>query len=100
MKTIICGVTAVVALVSSSLAGGIQGRVVDSNGYPRSNVRISVKEFRQSTTTDCNGSYVLKLPDSADGSRVNVLVNGKFAVNCLVPVGQANSTVKVTLIRR
>jgi subtilase family serine protease len=39
------------------------------------------------------------MPSYADGTRVNVYVNGIFAVNCLVPPGNANSTVDVTLIR-
>ncbi len=88
------------ALAGFALAGGIEGRVVDANGDGRINVRISVSGHRQTTTTDSRGYYTLKLPAVADGTRVNVYVNGKLAVNCLIPVGDANSQVDVTLIRK
>jgi len=100
MKKHITAFAATFALAGAALAGGIEGRVVDSNGYARSNVKISVSGHRQTTTTDSRGYYTLKLPTHADGTRVNVYVNGKLAVNCLVPVGDANSTVMVTLIRK
>ena len=88
------------ALVGSSFAGGIQGRVVDVNGNGRGNVTVSVSGHRQKTTTDSNGNYLIKLPASADGTRVNVYVAGKLAVNSLVPVGDQNSTVNVEIIRK
>jgi hypothetical protein len=100
MKKQLSIIAAIIALTGASYAGGIQGRVVDSNGNARSNVKISVSGHRQTTTTDTNGYYTLKLPTHADGTRVNVYVNSKLAVNCLVPVGDANSTVMVTLIRK
>ncbi len=87
------------ALAGVTLAGGIQGRVVSPTGAPLRGVTISVKGYRQTTTTDANGYYVLQMPAEVDGLRVNVYVNGLFAVNCLVPPGKANSTVDVTLIR-
>jgi hypothetical protein len=87
------------ALAGVTMAGGIQGRVVNANGVPLRGVTISVKGYRQTTTTDANGYYVLQMPADADRMRVNVYVNGIFAVNCLVPPGHANSTVEVTLIR-
>jgi carbon monoxide dehydrogenase subunit G len=87
------------ALAGVTFAGGIDGRVVDGNGNPRRGVTISAKGYRQTTTTDANGYYSLKMPSYADGTRVNVYVSGIFAVNCLVPPGNANSTVDVTLIR-
>jgi hypothetical protein len=100
MKKQITIIAAIFALAGAAHAGGIQGRVVDSNGYARSNVKISVSGHRQTTTTDSRGYYTLKLPSYADNTRVNVYVNGKLAVNCLVPAGEANSTVDVTLIRK
>lgn len=100
MKRFSTTLLAFLALAGASLAGGIQGRVVDANGVARSNVKVSVSGHRQTTTTDSNGYYTLKLPTIADGTRVNVYVNGKLAVNCLVPVGDANSTVNVTIIRK
>ena len=87
------------ALAGVTFAGGIQGRVVDGNGAPRRGVTISAKGYRQTTTTDSNGYYSLKMPSYVDGLRVNVYVSGIFAVNCLVPPGENNSTVDVTLIR-
>lgn len=89
----------ILALTGSALAGGIEGRVTDANGVPRRGVTISVKGYRQSTTTDSNGYYSLQMPSYLDDTRVNVYVNGAFAVNCYVPPGNANSTVDVTLIR-
>lgn len=100
MKKHITAIVATLALAGTAFAGGIEGRVTDSNGNARSNVKISVSGHRQTTTTDSRGYYTLKLPTVADGSRVNVYVNGKLAVNCLVPVGDANSTVNVTIIRK
>jgi len=100
MKKLITAIAATAALAGTVLAGGIEGRVTDQNGNPRAGVTISVKGYRQTTTTDSNGYYVLKMPTSADGTRVNVHVNGIFAVNTLVPAGDANSKVMVTLIRR
>lgn len=100
MKLIPTTLLALFALTASSFAGGIQGRVLNQDGVVRSNVKISVKGYRQTTTTDSNGYYTLKMPAGADGSRVNVYVNGNFAVNCLVPVGDVNSTVNVTIIRK
>ena len=88
------------ALAGATFAGGIQGRVVNENGVPRRGVTISVKGYRQTTTTDANGYYTLQMPAEVGGMRVNVYVNGAFAVNCLVPPGNVNSTVVVTLIRR
>lgn len=90
----------VFSLTSIAAAGGIKGRVVDENGYPLRNVVISVKGFRQTTTTDLDGRYTLKMPDDASSTRVNVYVNSRFAVLCLVPEGNADSVVNVTLIRR
>ncbi|MCW1914787.1 carboxypeptidase regulatory-like domain-containing protein [Luteolibacter sp. GHJ8] len=100
MKAYKLGLLASLALAGSSLAGGIQGRILDDNGNPRSGVTVSVKGYRQTTTTDSNGYYTLQLPAQADGTRVNFYVKGTFAVNVLVPVGSANSTVDVTLVRR
>jgi hypothetical protein len=99
MKRIFTTLVTLFAFAGAALAGGIEGRVVDSNGNGRSNIKVSVSGHRQTTTTDSSGYYTLKLPTTADGTRVNVYVNGKLAVNCLVPVGDANSTVIVTLIR-
>jgi hypothetical protein len=100
MKAYKLGLLSSFALAGISLAGGIQGRVVDDNGNPRSGVTISVKGYRQTTTTDSNGYYTLEMPAEANGVRVAVYVKGTFAVNCLVPNGAANSTVDVTLVRR
>ncbi len=100
MKAFPLVIAAAMAMAGAALAGGIQGRVVNENGNPRSGVTISVQGYNQSTTTDSNGYYVLRMPPQVDGARVNVRVNGAFAVNCLVPIGTANSTVLVTLVRR
>jgi len=81
------------------MAGGIQGRVTNENGVPLRGVTLSVKGYRQSVTTDANGYYTLQMPLEVGGLRVNVYVNGIFAVNTLVPQGAVNSTVVVTLIR-
>ena len=81
-------------------AGGIKGRVTDSNGKPRSGVTISIKGHRQTTTTDSNGYYTLNMPIEFDRKRVDVYVNGVYAVNCLVPGKDANSTVTVVLVPR
>ena len=99
MKAYQLGLMLSFALAGASMAGGIQGRVLDDNGNARSGVTISVKGYRQTTTTDAIGYYTLQMPAQADGTRVNVYVKGSFAVNCLVPVGNANSTVDVTLVR-
>lgn len=88
------------AFAGVTLAGGIQGRVVNENGVPLRGVTISVKGYRQTTSTDANGYYTLLMPPEIGGLRVDVRVNGLFAVNCLVPPGDVNSTVIVTLIRR
>lgn len=100
MKALKLTIGVSLALAAISLAGGIEGRVLDENGNPRRGVTISVKGYRQTTTTDTNGFYTLNMPSMAEGTRVNVSVNGIFAVNCLVPQGAANSKVDVTLIRR
>ena len=99
MKAFPLAIAATLALAGFTLAGGIEGRVVDGNDNPRRGVTISAKGYHQSTTTDSNGYYTLQMPSYVDGTRVNVYVNGAFAVNCLVPPGNANSTVDVTLIR-
>lgn len=85
---------------SSSSGGGIQGRVLDGSGGPRRGVKISAKGYRWTTTTDADGYYTLILPANYGGSRMDIYVNGIFAVNCLVPQGAANSKVDVTMIRR
>ncbi len=72
-------------LAAPLFASGIEGNASDSNGNPRANVRISASGYGVSTRTDAYGNYRLELPKSAQGRRVNVYVNGKFAVNCLVP---------------
>jgi len=100
MKTFLTAAAASLAMIGASFAGGIEGRVVDDQGKPRVGVTISVKGHRQTTKTDSLGYYTLLLPPTADNTRVNVHVNGIFAVNCLVPEGNANSTVNVTLVRR
>jgi hypothetical protein len=100
MKALQLAIAASLALAGISYAGGIQGRVTDENGVPRRGVTISVKGYRQTTSTDSNGYYTLQMPAAVDGMRVNLYVNGNFAVNTLVPPGAANSTVVVTLIRR
>lgn len=101
MKTLIHTIIAALALAGVSLAGGIEGRVTDGNGNPLRGVTISAKGYgKQSTTTDSNGFYTLGVPSSGSNVRVDVYVNGLFAVNCLVPDGNANSKVNVTLIRR
>lgn len=100
MKILSIAITSAMALSSAAFAGGIEGRVTDENGNPRRGVTISVKGYRQTTTTDSNGYYTLKMPTPADGTRVNVYVNGNFAVNSLIPVGDANSKIMVTLVRR
>jgi hypothetical protein len=100
MKTLKLAIAASLALAGISNAGGIQGRVTDENGVPRRGVTISVKGYRQTTSTDYNGYYTLQMPPAVDGLRVNMYVNGKFAVNTLIPPGPENSTVVVTLIRR
>ena len=100
MKAISLAIATSLGLAGISLAGGIEGRVTDASGNPRKGVTISVKGYHQKTTTDANGYYTLLMPPQVDGLRVNVYVNGNFAVNTLVPVGPANSKVIVTLIRR
>ena len=100
MKALKLAIAASLALAGISNAGGIQGRVTDERGVPRRGVTISVKGYRQTTTTDYNGYYTLQMPAALDGMRVNMYVNGHFAVNTLIPPGPANSTVVVTLIRR
>ena len=72
-------------LVSPVFASGIQGNVSDSNGKPRASVKITVRGYSNSVLTDAYGNYQLDLPPSANGTRVNVYVNGSMAVNCLVP---------------
>lgn len=72
-------------LASPAFASGIEGNASDSAGKPRANVRVSVSGYSTSVRTDAYGNYRLELPKSANGKRVNVYVNGKFAVNCLVP---------------
>ena len=99
MKALKLAVAMTLAFAGVSLAGGIQGRVTNANGVPLRGVTISVKGYRQTVTTDANGNYTLQMPPEVDGLRVNVYVNGIFAVNTLVPAGAANSTVVVTLIR-
>lgn len=100
MKALKLAIAASLAFAGISYAGGIQGRVTNENGVPRSGVKISVKGYRQTTTTDYNGYYMLQMPPVLDGMRVNMYVNGQFAVNTLIPPGPENSTVVVTLIRR
>jgi len=99
MKALKLAVAMTLAFAGVSMAGGIQGRVTNENGVPLRGVTISVKGYRQTTNTDANGYYTLLMPAQVDGLRVNVYVNGTFAVNTLVPVGAVNSTVVVTLIR-
>lgn len=72
-------------LVSPLFASGIEGNASDSNGKARAKVKISVSGYSTYVLTDAYGNYRLELPASANGKRVNVYVNGKFAVNCLVP---------------
>ena len=81
------------------MAGGIQGRVTNENGVPLRGVTISVRGYHQTTRTDANGNYMLMMPPQANGLRVDVRVDGIFAVNTLVPMDAANATVVVTLIR-
>lgn len=100
MKAFPIALAMTLAFAGVTFAGGIQGRVTDENGAPRRGVTISAKGYRQSTTTNADGYYTLQMPPFVDGLRVDVYVNGIFAVNCLVPPGPDNSTVKVTLIRR
>ncbi len=100
MKALKLALAASLAFAGISYAGGIQGRVTDENGVPRRGVTVSVKGYRQTTSTDYNGYYTLQMPAEIDGMRVNMYVNGQFAVNTLIPPGPANSTVVVTLIRR
>lgn len=99
MKALKLAVAMTLALAGVSLAGGIQGRVTNENGVPLRGVTISVKGYRQTTTTDANGYYTLQMPAEIGGLRVNMYVNGIFAVNTLVPPGAVNSTVVVTLVR-
>ena len=72
-------------LVSPLFASGIKGSVSDSNGKPKANVSIKCAGYSNTVKTSSNGTYQLDLPASANGKRLNVYVNGKFAVNCLVP---------------
>lgn len=99
MKALKLAVAMTLALAGVGMAGGIQGRVTNENGAPLSGVAISVKGYHQTTHTDANGNYTLLMPPQADGMRVNVHVNGIFAVNTLVPAGAVYSTVVVTLVR-
>ena len=99
MKALKLAVAMTLAFAGVSMAGGIQGRVTNENGVPLRGVTISVKGYRQTTNTDANGYYTLLMPPQVGGLRVNVQVNGIFAVNTLVPPGAVNSTVVVTLIR-
>ena len=55
MKALSLAVAMTLALAGASLAGGIQGRVVNNNGTPLRGVTISVKGYRQTTTSDANG---------------------------------------------
>ena len=90
MKALKLTIGVSLALAAISLAGGIEGRVLDENGNPRRGVTISVKGYRQTTTTDTNGFYTLNMPSMAEGTRVNVSVNGIFAVNWQPPEGRDN----------
>lgn len=100
MKAFPLAMAASMALAGAALAGGIQGRVANEDGSPRAGATVSVKGYHQSTTTDANGYYTLRMPPQVGGARVNVYINGAFAVNCLVPPGDANSTVEITMVRR
>ncbi len=98
MKTLV----AMLALAAAplALANGIEGRVIDKDGNGRGGVKITVKGYRGYVLTDSSGYYVISLPPYANGTRVNVYVNGIYAVNCLVPPEDGyNSTVNVTLVR-
>lgn len=99
MKTIYSLIT-LGLLAGSCFAGGIEGRVVDGNGNPRKDIKVSVKGYRQSTTTNSDGYFVLEMPKESEKTRVNVYVDGNFAANCHVPEGKARSTVNVVLKRK
>ena len=72
-------------LVAPLFASGIKGTVKGSDGKPKANVTIKCKGYSNTVKTAADGSYQLDLPSSANGKRLNVYVNGKFAVNCLIP---------------
>lgn len=72
-------------LVSPLFASGIKGTVKDSNGKAKANVTVKCKGYSNTVKTASDGTYQLDLPASANGKRLNVYVNGKFAVNCLIP---------------
>jgi len=81
-----------------ALANGIQGQVTNKAGNGVGGVKVTAKGYSSYVLTDSSGNYTLNLPPEANGSRVDVYVNGRFAVNCLVPPQDGyNSTVNVTL---
>ena len=87
-------------LVTPLFASGVTGTVSDANGKARANVSVKVAGYSNTVKTDSYGNYQLDLPTSANGQRLNVYVNGKFAVNCLIPPEEeCFSTVNVVIDR-
>jgi hypothetical protein len=98
MKTIIA--LLMLAAAPLALANGIGGKITDKDGNGRGGVKVTVKGYSGYVLSDSSGFYVISLPPTANGTRVNVYVNGTFAVNCLVPPEDGcNSTVNVIITR-
>ncbi|MCH7229093.1 hypothetical protein [Haloferula sp. A504] len=81
-------------------AGGVKGKVTDDRGYARKNVTVKAAGYAQTTKTNASGEYWLTLPSAADGSRLDIYVNGKLAANCLIPEGDEYATVNVVIEKR
>jgi hypothetical protein len=98
MKTLFISTIASLALAGLAAAGGIAGRVQDSNGRARSGITVTVKVDGQSVsvTSAKDGSFVVELPATTYGLRGKVYVGGGFVTKCLVPTDGSYSRVTVT----
>jgi len=72
-------------LASPLFASGVKGTISDANGKARASVTVKAAGFSNTVKSNSNGDYQLDLPAAAKGQRLNIYVNGKFAVNCLIP---------------
>lgn len=98
MKPFLISTLFSLAIAGLAAAGGIAGRIQDSNGRAKSGVTVTVKIDGQSVsvTSEKDGSFLVELPSTSYGLRGKVYVGRTFATSCLVPADGSYSRVTVT----
>ena len=83
--------------VGSLYAGGIEGRVVRTDGSKVNGTARVSTSWNSKSVVPRDGYYRLDLGDYANGSKVTVYINGYKVREVRIPSNGGNATVNMTL---